>query len=320
MIRRLEQLSFRAMGTACTATVTLTATDAWSAERALAAGRAEVAACERSLSRFLPDSDLSRLNAASGAWVDVDERLLDALDAALDARAQTGGRFDPTVLPALVAAGYDRSFEQLRPRLPTPLAGWRAGAAIDLDHGNGRARLEPGAAVDLGGIGKGFSATRALAAMRRAWPLVPGALVDLGGDLAIRGSAPDGGAWRIAVADPHAPGESVCILERKNGGIATSGRDGRRFGPGKRFHHLIDPTTGAPANDGPTAVTVATTDAALAEAHATALAITPVSELGAYLGARPWLTVVAVPESGPVYRVDGGGVESWTALTRGVPA
>jgi len=308
------------MGTACTITVTVVNDDVWSAERALAAARAEVAACEQVLSRFLPGSDLSRLNAASGEWIEADPRLLDALDAALDARAETGGRFDPTILPALVAAGYDRSYEQLRPRLPTPLAGWRAGAAIEIDRAAGRTRLEPGAAVDLGGIGKGFSATRALAAMRRAWPLMPGALVDLGGDLAVHGSAADGEPWRIAVADPHAPGERVSLMERTGGGVATSGRDGRRFGPGRRFHHLIDPSTGMPADDGPIAVTVAAADAASAEAHATALAITPLERVPAYLAARPWLTAVVVPDTGAVYRSDAGGLGAACTLTRGVPA
>jgi thiamine biosynthesis lipoprotein len=320
MRRRLEQLSFKAMGTRCSITVTVVGDDVWSAERALAAARAEVAACERALSRFLPGSDLSRLNAAAGDWIEADPRLLEALDAALDARAETGGRYDPTVLPALVAAGYDRSYEQLRPRLPTPLAGWRAGAAIEIDRPGGRARLGPGAAVDLGGIGKGFSATRALAAMRQAWPLMPGALVDLGGDLAIRGSAADCEPWRIAVADPHAPGERVALLERTSGGVATSGRDGRRFGPGRRFHHLIDPSTGAPAADGPVAVTVAAADAASAEAHATALAITPPAHIPAYLAARPWLTAVVVPDAGAAYRIDAGDAGPARTLTRGVPA
>ena len=319
-MRRLEQLSFRAVGTTCSATVTMAARDAWSAERALAAARAEIAACERALSRFIPGSDLSRLNAADGQWVAVDQRLVAALAAALDARDATGGRYDPTVLPALMAAGYDRSFEQLRPRLPIRLDGWRPGATIELDRRAGRVRVEPGAAVDLGGIGKGFAAARAVAAMQAAWPLMPGALVDLGGDLAVRGTAPDGDPWRIAVADPHTPGARVGILEVTAGGVATSGRDVRRFGPGKRMHHLIDPATGAPAGPGPLAVTVAAPDAAEAEAHSTALAITPVAEVFAYIAARPWLTAVVVPQSGAPFRAGGTETARYRELLHGIPA
>jgi FAD:protein FMN transferase len=320
MMRRIEQLTFGAMGTACSATVTMEARDAWSAERALAAGRGEIAACERALSRFVPGSDLSRLNAAAGEWVEVDSRLVAALAAALDARDATGGRYDPTVLPALIAAGYDRSFEQLRPRLPLPLDGWRAGAAIELDREIRRARIERGTAVDLGGIGKGFAAARAVAAMLAAWPLMPGALVDLGGDLAVRGCAPDGGPWRIAVADPHTPGARVGILEVSAGGVATSGRDRRRFGPGKRMHHLIDPETGAPAGPGPLTVTIAAPDAAEAEAHSTALAITPVADARAYIGARPWLAAVVVPHDGAPFRIGATETARTFGLREGVPA
>ncbi len=319
MTARLEQLRFGAMGTACSITVTMDARTVWPAERALAAARGEVAACERALSRFLPHSDLTRLNEAAGAWTPVGARLLAALAAAVEARAETGGRYDPTVLPAVLAAGYDRSFEQLRPRPPAALRGWRAGAAIDLDLEAGAARVEEHAAVDLGGIGKGFAAARALAAMRAAWRGMPGAIVDLGGDLAVRGRAPDGGPWRIAVADPRTPGGQVAILEVTSGGVATSGRDGRRFGPEGRMHHLIDPATGRPAQLGPLAATVVAADAAAAEAHATALAVTPAGEAREYLARRPWLAAVIVPASGPVIEV-GEPRAGAGHLLEGVPA
>ena len=204
MTGRLERSTFRAVGTMCEAAVTAGPEDGRLARLALASARAEVAACEAALSRFDASSDLSRLNAAGGAWTAVDRRLVEALRLALRAREDTDGRFDPTVLPALVAAGYDRSFEQLAERPARRAVGWRAGAAIELDESAGSARLEPGAAVDLGGIGKGYAASRALAAMRDAWPMLPGGLVDLGGDLALWGETPERGPWRIAIADPEA--------------------------------------------------------------------------------------------------------------------
>ena len=97
------------------------------------------------------------------------------------------------MLPALVAAGYDRSFELLEHRAPVTPVGWRAAAAVELDPVAGLARLERGAAIDLGGIGKGWSAQSALERMRRAWPAASGCLVDLGGDIAVSGVAPHGG-------------------------------------------------------------------------------------------------------------------------------
>ncbi|MGE5274530.1 MAG: FAD:protein FMN transferase [Verrucomicrobiota bacterium] len=289
---------FAAMGTTCATGVTTVPADVRGARRALAAGRAEVDRCERALSRFDPASDLSRLNAASGSWIHVDERLVDVLARAVRLREQTRGRFDPTILPALVAAGYDRTFAELEPRAPRTAAGWRAGAAVDVDVGAGRARVEDGAAVDLGGIGKGFSAVRALDAMAGAWPEMPGGLVDLGGDVSVRGWTPDGDAWRVAVADPRRPGQELATLALDGGGVATSGRDRRRFGPNRSLHHLIDPKTGTPAAAGPLSVTVTGPDAGEAEAYATALAISSPDDSRALLAAVPLLAALVVPTDG----------------------
>ena len=300
MIARLERSEWHAVGTTCAAGVTAAPRDVRRARAALAAARAEVAACEAELSRFDPASDLSRLNAAGGSWLAVGARLLEALRLALRAREETGGRFDPTVLPALVAAGYDRSFERLEEREPRRADGWRAGAAIELDEVAGRVRLEPGAAVDLGGIGKGYAATRALDAMFEAWPTLPGGLVDLGGDIAVRGETPETGPWRIAVADPRRAGATAGTLLLRAGGVATSGRDVRRFGPDGALHHLIDPATGLPAEPGPLAVTVVAPGAAEAEAHATALAILGAEAAAAHVEAHPRVSALYVPQSGPV--------------------
>ncbi len=295
-IAGLRREHFHAMGTLCEVAVTAGPLDAAHARAALAAARGEVAACERALSRFEPTSDLSRLNAAGGEWIEAGERLSAALRLALRARQDSAGRFDPTILPALTAAGYDRSFEQLEERPPRERMDWHPGAAIELA-GNGRARIERGAAADLGGIAKGFAAGRALDAMLSAWPSLPGGLADLGGDIAVWGSSPEG-LWRLAIADPRRPEATLGTLELSAGGVATSGRDTRRFGPGRALHHLIDPATGAPADRGPLAVTVVAAEPADAEAHATALAVTGTGEAAAYLSARPHLAALLVLDEG----------------------
>ena len=303
MIGRLEQRSFRAMGTSCAVAVTVRPGQRQAAARALAAAEAEVETCERALSRFDPRSDLSRLNAASGRWLEVDERLLAAVRAALSARQETGGRFDPTILPALVAAGYDRTFDELTLRPGRRADGWYAGADVEADPDAGRVRIEPGAALDLGGIGKGFSAARALDALLRAAPELAGGFVDLGGDVALRGAPPNDTLWRISVADPRRPGATVGTLGVFDGGIATSGRDRRRFGPDRSLHHLIDPTTGAPAEAGPLAVTVLGPDPAQAEAHATALAISTLADARDQLGRFTELSALYVPSVGDPVRI-----------------
>jgi thiamine biosynthesis lipoprotein len=294
----LHRTEWRAVGTTCAAAVTAGPHDESEARWALGAAQGEVAACERELSRFDPASDLSRLNAAGGRWTPIGRRLLEALDLALRAREETGGRFDPTVLPALAAAGYDRSFELLEEREARWADDWRAGTAIELDMRNGRGRLERGTSVDLGGIGKGYAAGRALAAMLAASPIIAGGLVDLGGDIAVRGESPEGGPWLVAIADPRRAGETLAVLALDEGGVATSGRDARRFGPARSLHHLIDPETGESALAGPLTVTVVAPDPVTAEIHATTLAIAGPGEAEAHVAARPRISALYVPHAG----------------------
>jgi FAD:protein FMN transferase len=298
-VTTLCRTEWRAVGTTCTAAVTVEPRDEAAAEAALAVAREEVAACENELSRFDLESDLSRLNAAAGDWTPVGRRLLEALRLALRAREETRGRFDPTILPALTAAGYDRSFELLEERQARSADYWRAGAEVELDERCGRARLEPGAAVDLGGIGKGYAAARALDAMLATSRSLAGGLIDLGGDIAVRGASPEGGPWVIAVADPRQPGETLAVLALAAGGVATSGRDARRFGPARSLHHLIDPDTGEPALAGPLTVTVVAPDAVQAEVHATTLAIAGLREAEEHVAARPPISALFVPHAGP---------------------
>jgi thiamine biosynthesis lipoprotein len=293
----LVRRTFSAMGTTCELAVAASPEDEPQAQRALAAGLVEVETCERVLTRFNPTSDLSRLNGSLGEWVDVDARLVAALRAAVDARRATAGLFDPTILHPLVAAGYDRTFAELTNRPARAADGWRCGAAIWIDEDRCRARLERGSAVDLGGIGKGFSAAHALEAMRLAWPELIGGFADLGGDLAFSGRPTDGGAWRVAVADPRKPGANLATIQLNGGGVATSGRDRRRFGPGRGMHHLIDPETGAPAVRGPLAVTVVADDATEAEALGTAFAISELHDVRRLAEERE-VAALFVPEAG----------------------
>ena len=296
MTGRLHGRSFRAMGCDCAIHVTAAAGDARRVRRALAAAGDEVAACERALSRFLPDSDLARVNRGAGDWVAVGPRMVGATRAALAARVTTGGRYDPTILAALEAAGYDRSFALLDDRPPRVAAGWRPDGAVEVE--DARVRVAEGTALDLGGIAKGWAAERALEAMREAWPALTGGLVDLGGDLALWGGTPDGGPWRVAVADPRRPGAHLATLLVAGGGVATSGRDRRRFGPGRALHHLIDPATGVPARGGPLTVTVTAPRADRAEAFATLLALGDPGAAASAVAAHADIAAILVPDVG----------------------
>jgi thiamine biosynthesis lipoprotein len=306
MTGRLMSLGFRAMGCDCRVAVTVPEPLSAPAVTALWSGRGEVAACEAALSRFRLGSDLSRVNSAPGRWVTVDERLAAAVAAALRARALTRGRFDPTVLAPLEAAGYDGDYDSLERRPARAAPGWRPGGAVQVDLARSRVRVGRDVGLDLGGIAKGWSAERVSERILRVLPGAQGVLVDLGGDLALRGTAPGGVDWRIDVVDPRRHSVVVATLTAGRAGIATSGRDRRVLGPEGEGHHLIDPETGRPAERGPLSVTVIAADAATAEAHATLLSLAGPLEARAHLRRHPEIGAVIVPDEGPVRIIRSG--------------
>ena len=135
----MTRRTFRAMGTDIELLVAAERPDG-----ALAATEAEFHRLEALLSRFLPDSELSQLNERGSLEAGPD--LLEVVRLALEARRQTGGRFDPTVHDAVVAAGYDRTFDELPAEGPAPAGGSRCAGGVHLD-GN-RIELDEGAGAE----------------------------------------------------------------------------------------------------------------------------------------------------------------------------
>jgi FAD:protein FMN transferase len=259
--RRLAACQLPAMGTQ----VELLAVDAPSG--ALAAARGRLADLEARWSRFRPDSEISTLNRAAGRSVAVSPETLTLLALAVLGWRATGGRFDPTVLGALEAAGYDRSFDQLpagRPGAdgPRPAPGPAPGlAGLRIDPEAGTVTLPAGTRLDLGGIAKGYAADLLCAQLLEGG--ATGVCVNVGGDLRVGGTAPDGG-WAIAVPHPH--GGQAATLQLTEGAAATSSPLQRAWHVGGRpAHHLIDPHTGRPADTGILQATVVTAEAWRAE-------------------------------------------------------
>lgn len=220
---------------------------------------------EAVLSRFDPKSALSRLNAAAGRWVVVPPLLFRAVRCAVQAAERTGGAFDPTILGALEAAGYGRSFE-LGPMVsdepaagfavePVPAGRWRE---IEFLPRASAIRLPAGVRLDLGGIGKGLAVDGAMARLAG----VPRVFVNAGGDLAVR-TAPGDDPVEVEVADPLRPEANLGSFQLYCGGVATSATTGRRWG--RDLHHIIDPASGRPARSGVVAATVVADRVAWAE-------------------------------------------------------
>ena len=204
---------------------------------------------ESQLSRFRDDSELCRVNARAGQGaVTVSPLLYRVLAQALAAARQTDGIFDPTLLPLLRQAGYDRSFELLAdahddsplPPAPSGRNGWQQ---VCLDPAHSTVELPAGVAIDLGGIAKGWTVDRASELLADWGP----SLVDAGGDMRARG-LPGGESWPVALEDPFHPERDLLTLALADCAVATSTIGKRHWQRnGQRFHHLIDPRTGTSA-------------------------------------------------------------------------
>ena len=209
---------------------------------------------EQTLSRFLPDSELSQLNQQAGTPVAVSNLLYDVLATALTAARATEGVYDPAMLEQLEQLGYDRNFDDLptnrfEPIIPGEPGGrWRG---IKVDPIRRQVTLPRGIKLDFGGIAKGMVVDAALEGLLRSD--IRSALVNAGGDLAVLGVPPDAEHWPVAV-----PGQKqYWTIPLHHGAIATSGIAHRHWRQGNVLrHHILDPRTGLPAESDLWSVTV----------------------------------------------------------------
>ncbi|HEY5438295.1 MAG TPA: FAD:protein FMN transferase [Acidimicrobiales bacterium] len=223
------------------------------------------AACNR----FRPDSEISRVNALGGESVTVSPTFERALESALHAAQITDGLCDPTVLPALLALGYDRDYgdvalrvdiEERAPLLPP------GPSAIHLDRERHTLTLDAACQIDLG------ASAKALVADVVANDVAPtgGVVVELGGDVAVRGNGPEG-PWAIAVSDSLSIFGNEPRISLRHGGVATSSSTTRTWHvDGHVVNHVIDPRTGSYAKGVYTTASVTASDCVTANAFATA--------------------------------------------------
>jgi thiamine biosynthesis lipoprotein len=256
---------------------------------------------ENILSRFRSESELSRLNRSTGMPVAVSQTLWEVFHASRAAETWTDGLVRPTVLDALLQAGYDRSFDFI----PTSVA--RASAAVldlpDLstavgwDESTRSLFLPESVHLDFGGVAKGWSAQQAMIRLAEAGP----ALVDAGGDIAISGLRSDGDGWPVGILDPFHPDKHFMTLRLGVCGVATSGIDYHRWQQdGQLRHHIIDPRTGMSAETDVLAATVIAADAVRAEAEAKAVVIAGSRSGMERIESDPALASVLVLQNGEI--------------------
>ena len=249
----------------------------------------------RTFNRFQQGSEISRLNAAGRGQVS--RLLFTAIDRTVEATRMSRGAFNPLILPALIAAGYDRSIEFLSDsptteEAPEAIPGIEQ---IQLCPERRYVELPEQAQLDLNGIAKGLYADE----LAHRLPDWPGGIVSAGGDMRVWGEGPEEGRWAIGVEPPDQGENDLAVLVLSAGGIATSGVNRRSWRRGTEvIHHLIDPGTGAPTAVESETVTVLAATASLAETAATALFIEPALATYPPFASRLWATIRAGADGG----------------------
>lgn len=254
----VERASGRAMS--CDVEVVVVGSSTMTARDALA----RIDLLESRWSRFRDDSELTRLNRSAGRPVAVSDDTRRLVVSLVEAWHLTGGAFDPTLLVPLVGLGYAASRDDAAHRTSLPSNGARRGRpdAILVDPVRSTVELPPGTVLDPGGLGKGLAADVVVEELLAAG--ATGALVEIGGDVRVAGSAPDDDAWTIAVE--LLPGGPQELVRLGAGGVATSStrlRTWRRDAIDR--HHLLDPATQEPTSGDVTAATAIAGSARWAE-------------------------------------------------------
>ena len=216
---------------------------------------------ENRMSVFSIDGDLDRINKAAGNHpINVSADVFKVIEKAVYYAEISEGAFDPTIAPVVALWGMGGE----NPKVPAreeiervlPLVDWRC---IELDRVNKTVFLmNPGMALDLGGIAKGYAADEAADIIRKAG--IPRAIIDLGGNILTVGQKKDKSLWKIGLQNPlDDRGAYIGIVQVKEKTVVTSGVYERFFTEnGVQYHHLFSPDNGYPVRNDLLSVSIIT--------------------------------------------------------------
>lgn len=243
---------------------------------------------EDTLSWRLETSEVYRVNQAAerGESVELSEELSQVLERCLELTGDSGGAFDVTLGPVARLWDIDSWASELRDgkfQVPDEQALAHALALCGSqrlhpesapDEENGLSLVlypEEGTMLDLGAVGKGMALDRILEKLKET-PGVLGGTVSVGGSVLTYGTRPDGTPWRVGIANPEDPSENLGILSLEGQWCVSTSGDYERYveSGGVRYHHILDPVTGSPADSGLSSVTIVTEDGLLSDALSTA--------------------------------------------------
>lgn len=242
------------------------------AEKAVDGAIREITRLDGLFSTGSDASEVSQLNKTGSKKVSADVMNLE--QAAQKVYQSTKGAFDNTVYPLMEAWGFsagkyrvpsDQEIEKLKKKVGSDRVKWNTQT--------GQITLPEGCRIDFGGIAKGYTSYKLKEIFAKY--KVTGAIVSLGGNVETYGSRPEGGSWKVGIENPSVSalkGDYVGILSLGEEAVITSGSYQRYFEKdGKNYHHILDPATGKPVDNGLLSVTVISPDGTMADGLSTAL-------------------------------------------------
>ncbi len=213
---------------------------------------------------------MAKINAQAGNWVAVSEDTVVQIQMVKALSSELPQGFSLSLYPVSQLWGFGTE----KPTVPTPEALQVAllqvdDTKIEVDPQQNRVRIPKGMALDFGGIAKGYLGQKLSEQMQEYQ--IDAAYLSLGGNVQLCGRKPEDAPWRIGLADPLAPGETVGVFTVDACAIVTSGNYQRNFTKdGQTYHHILDPNTGMPADTGCASVTVICENGAEADLLSTA--------------------------------------------------
>ena len=230
----------------------------------------EISRLDALLSTGKKDSEIGQINANNGGQLSEDGAVL--MERSLELYKSTNGAFDVAIYPVMKAWGFTDGNYQM-PDADTLKATLELADPFLIDYDKETSTVsfkKDGVQIDLGGIAKGYTSSRIMDIYKEKG--VTSGLVNLGGNAQVFGTKPDGSLWRVAVQSPDSEDEYLGVLETKDKAIITSGGYERYFEKdGVTYHHIIDPSTGYPADNGLISVTIVSADGTLADGLSTSL-------------------------------------------------
>ena len=273
------------------------------AETALTEAEKRLTELEQLWSVTGSDSDIYAVNYSDGQPVSVSEETAELLSFALQMAEETNGALEPTIYPVLTAWGFTTEDNRVPSDAEiTELLGNVGYERVRLE--DNTVQLDNGMMLDLGAVGKGYAGDLVAQVLRENG--ITSALLDFGGNIQTIGTKPDGSLWRLGLRDPFSGG-TLGILEISNMAVVTSGNYERYFisEDGKQYGHIIDPSTGYPAESGLASVTVIAEEGRLCDALSTSLFVMGLDRATEYWRQHRDFNMILITEDGELYLTEG---------------